>query len=140
MNTTCNICKKDENFMAYSTCDSCVEQLRTRISELTKERDELRNKIKLFSTERHPMLNSNMVECPYCSGDGYEGFDRCCPPGKIICGLCEGSKEILKSEAEVFKIISDVFYPASGILYADPLTVMIHLEIYIKYKEVSDAE
>lgn len=35
-----------------------------------------------------------IVSCPWCGGDGTDGYDRCLPPNPYICSICNGSGEV----------------------------------------------
>jgi hypothetical protein len=34
------------------------------------------------------------IQCPYCEGTGFDGYDRSIPPNPYICQLCDGEKKI----------------------------------------------
>ena len=77
-----------------------------------------------------------MVKCPYCGGSGVEGIDRCYPPNDIICGLCNGNKEVTKNRADMFEFICNLMYPNTSLVkYSCSLSALQYLDHLIWCKE-----
>jgi DnaJ-class molecular chaperone len=45
-----------------------------------------------------------VVTCPWCDGEGTDGYDRSFPPNKYICQVCGGSGQVKLMKTEKAEI------------------------------------
>lgn len=65
-----------------------------------------------FHAENHPTFIAkeraelderpeDAIDCDQCDATGYDGYDRCDPPGRYVCEKCDGRKWIIPENAEL---------------------------------------